>query len=106
MNRDVNYLRSEVFAESSEDWNDVYLKIKDIRKGDVFYECEQGVNYKLVATTNARRISDGWYCNVKNSDGESFEFFVSDNTNHPGPNLFREPQYITKYNEKLVYLLD
>lgn len=82
-----------------------YLHIKDIRKGDVFFECDRSNNYKLIALTNARRISDGWYCIVQNIYGEKKEIFVSNMTKHPTPNFFTEPQYVTEYEKELVYII-
>jgi hypothetical protein len=101
----VNFLRLKDFSNLGEDWEDVYLEVKNIRKGDVFYECERGVNYQLTALTSARRISDGWYCVAKNSSGEKVEIFVSEMTQHPGPNLFKEPQYVSEYRKKIVYII-
>lgn len=101
----VDFLRPKDFSNLGEEWSDIYLEVKNIRKGDVFYECERGNNYQLVALTSARRISDGWYCIAKNSSGEKVEIFVSEMTQHPGPNLFREPQYFSEYKKEIVYII-
>jgi len=101
----VKILRPKNF-DLNEEWSDTYLEVKNIRKGDVFFECERYNNYQLVALTNARRISDGWYCIAENLMKEKVEIFVSEMTQHPGPNLFREPQYVTEVNKEIVYVID
>ena len=105
MEKGIQFLKPTDF-DFGEEFEDIYVKIKDIRKNDVFYECERGVNYKLVALTSARRISNGWYCVVENSEKEKIELFVSDMTNHPGPNLFLEPRFLTKVETQIVYIIE
>jgi hypothetical protein len=105
MENGVKFLRPRDF-KFGEDWLDVYLEVKNIRKGDVFFECVRGVNYKLVALTSARRINDGWYCIAENTEREKIEIFYSEMTKYPGPNLFREPQYLTEYEDELVYEIE
>lgn len=86
------------------EYEDVYLKVKDIRRGDVFYECDRGENYKLKALTNARRINEGWYVIAKTKDGKRVDIYASEKTTHPGPNLYREPQYFfAEKKGKIVY---
>lgn len=90
-----------------EKFKDIYVEVKEILKGDVIYECVRGCNYELVALTNARRINDGWYCIVENSKKEVLELFMSDLTSYPGPNLFREPRFITKVEKNnVIYIID
>jgi len=106
MGNGVKFLKPKDFANLGEEWTDVYLEVKNIRKGDVFYECERGSNYRLVALTSARRISDGWYCIVENSEKEKFEIFMSEMTNRPGPNLFWEPQFVMELEKEIVYMIE
>lgn len=105
MENEIKFLRPRDF-NFGEEWTDVYLEVKNIRKGDVFFECERGGNYRLLALTSARRVSDGWYCIAENSNREKVEIFVSEITNHPGPKLYREPQYITEFKKEMVYMID
>ena len=102
----VDFLRPRDFYNLGENCDDIYLKVKNVRRGDLFFECEKGVNYKLTALTNARRISDGWYFIAMNSFGEKVEIFASEMTQHPGPNFFKEPQYVTEYNKEIVYIIE
>ena len=105
MENGIKFLRPRDF-HFGENWDDVYLEVKNIRCGDVFFECERNTNYQLTALTSARRVSDGWYCIAQNLSGEKFEIFVSEMTQHPGPNLFREPRYVTEHKKELVYIID
>lgn len=97
--KNLNFIRPEQ-CDLGENWVDYYLKISDIKKGETFYECERGFNYQLQALEDARRTREGWTCKVKSSDDKVVEIYVSANTQHPGPNLFRTPQYLTCDDEK------
>ena len=91
-----------------DNWNDYYLELKNLQKGDIFYECESrtGANYELKALEDAKKIKNGWICKVQTSDNQVMEFFVSANTSYIGPNLFRAPQYLTQLeNGKYAYVV-
>ena len=89
------------------DDENVYLKVKDIRRGDVFYECERGENYKLKSLTNAQRMNEGWYVIALTKNGHKVEIYASEKTTHPGPNLYREPQYfLAEKKGKIVYQIN
>jgi len=87
-------------CDLGENWVDYYLEIANIKKGETFYECERGFNYQLEALEDAKKLRDGWYCRVQNTKNEVVELFVSADTHHHGPNLFRAPQYLTCDEEK------
>jgi hypothetical protein len=106
MKNGIKFLKPKDFYNLGENWEDIYIEVKNIKRGDVFFECERGNNYQLKALTGARRISDGWYCIAETISGEKVEIFMSDMTQHPGPNLFREPRYTTKYNKEIIYMLN
>lgn len=72
-----------------------WLQIKDIREGEIFFECECGKNYQLEAVEDAKEIDNGWICKVKDSSNKIFEFFISANTEYKKINLFRIPQIIS-----------
>jgi hypothetical protein len=90
-----------------DEWENYYVELKKIRKGDVFYECENGLNYKLEAVEDARQENDGWTCVVKDKKGEIYEVYVSGGTRYFGPNLFWTPQHLT-VNElnNSIYIID
>lgn len=105
MKNGIKFLRPKDFYNLGENWDDVYVEVKNIKKGDIFFECEKGHNHQLEAITNARRIGDGFYVVAQTPEGEKFEIFYSEHTSHPGPNLYKEPKYLTKIDKELVYLI-
>lgn len=94
-------------CDLGENWVDYYLEISNLKQGQVFYECERGINYQLKALEDAKKLEDGWYCKVQNTQNEVVELYVSATTmSYPGPNFFRTPQYLTCDEEKgSVYLI-
>lgn len=68
------------------------IKIKDIKKGDVFYECEYGKNMQFLALTDAYEQDEGWAVKGQGIHGE-IEFYS--NSKYPAyhPKLYREAQY-------------
>ena len=105
MESGVKFLRSKEF-DFEENCSEIFVEVKKIKKHDVFYECEKGINYRLVALTNARKMGDGWYCVVENSKGSKVEIFVSEYTKHHGPNLFWEPRFLTEVKNELLYIVE
>jgi len=107
MKKGIKMLPPDLF-NYGEDWTDYYLELKNLKKGDVFYECasRNGENYELKAVEDARKTRNGWMCKVKKRDNEIVEFFVSADTTYYGPNLFRSPQHLTQLeNGKYVYVI-
>lgn len=105
MGQGIKILKPKDF-NMEEDLSDVYLEVKNIKKGDVFFECNRMTNHRLVALTNARRISDGFYVVAETIDGEKIEIFYSCFTSYPGPNFYIEPQYLTKVENELIYIIE
>ena len=106
-NEITNYLRPSEIDFGREEWSEINLEIKNIKKGDIFYECERGVNYQLTAVTDSQESNEGWMCLVKDKNGEMHELYISNNTNYRGPNFFVEPLFVTKDEDKgIVYLID
>lgn len=102
----VDFLVPQDFENLIEEYDEIHLDVRKIKKGDIFYECEKGINYKLIAISNAKKVGDGWYCLVKNSSGKKYQIFISNITNYPCSNLFKEPQFLTKINNKIIYLIE
>jgi hypothetical protein len=93
-------------CDLGENWVDYYLSISNIKKGELFYECERGLNHQLKAIEDAKKTRDGWYCKVQNTKNEVVELYVSADTQYHGPNFFRTPQYLTCDEEMgSVYLI-
>lgn len=90
-----------------EEWKDYYVRIKDLRKGDVFYECSgSGENYELRVKENPKKTKEGWFCLVEDNRNEVYDFFVSTNTICEEPNFFWAPMNLSKLdNGEYVYLI-
>ena len=86
---------------------DTFLEVKDIRQGDVIYECDNthyGVNFEFKALSNAEKTSEGWVCLVEDNDGETFEIFVSGKTDGVYlPKFYRIPQYLEQEQDGEFY---
>ena len=96
MKATVKFVKPNVFNDY-EDWNDYYVQIKDLRKGDVFYECSKsGENFELKVLENPKKTTEGWFCLVETSKKEVHDFFVSAYTSYNGPNLFWAPIHLSK----------
>ena len=97
--KNISFIKPDE-CDLGEEWVDYYLEVSNIKKGETLYECERGCNYQLKALEDAKKFKDGWYCKVRNSQNEVVELYVSADTQHHGPNLFRMPQYLTSDEEK------
>lgn len=107
MKQETKILPPDLF-NYGESWNDYYLELKHLKKGDVFYECasRSGENYELRAIEDARKTNNGWICKVQTSDKQIVEFYVSADTTYNGPDLFRAPQHLTQLeNGKYAYVV-
>lgn len=79
------------------------IKIKDIKKGDTFFECEYGDNVEYEAINDAYRAEQdsGWAvdgtligCNEVNANiGYKQRFYCSDKFEGYGPKLYWQEQY-------------
>lgn len=74
--------------------DDISINIRDIKCGDLFWECEQGQDALFVATDNAHREPHGWGVNgCEIPGGKPQHFFVNDRAGGYGPRLYTMPQY-------------
>ncbi len=73
------------------------LKIGDIKKGDVFYECEAGRNIQMTALGNARKVtshgSKGYALKARLEDGELITLFEAFNAGAYGLRLYKMAMY-------------
>lgn len=58
------------------------LKLKEIKKGQVFWECQSSWNMRMVALEDARTDKKGTYCEVSTATGFLTLFQASDVTTH------------------------
>lgn len=77
-----------------------YINLKEIKKGDRFYECERGENLLLEALSDAKKVENGWKCLAKSSKG-IMELFVSASTEYFGPSFYWKPKYFYQSDKKL-----
>ena len=83
-----------------------FLFLNQIKKGDVFYDYERGVNIKMEALSDAKEINEGWSCKVKTSKGEQFIYAI-ENTYYK-PIFFWFPYY-SSYNsseKNLIFVIE
>lgn len=75
------------------------IHIKDIKKDQVFYECERGSNIKWVALEDCRIIDDptrkGYVCRARDEEGDEMELFEAFEVGGYGLRLYSEPQYLS-----------
>lgn len=77
------------------DLDDAYIEVKDLKRGDVIFECEKGENLYLQAVTDAQPIGSGWVCMVQDFKGHQHEIYVSGGTKSLyTPMLYKVPQYL------------
>lgn len=100
MKNGIKFLPLNIFNQEG-DWDDFYLEIKSLKKGDIFYESDNrnGSNFELKAIEDAKKTRNGWICKAQKTNGEIVELYVStsastyiNNTSYSGPNLFKIPQ--------------
>lgn len=83
--------------DHKEEYLDYFVQIKNLRKGDVFYECsESGENYELRVVENPKKTGEGWFCLVETLAGDILDFFVSANTSYKKINLFWAPIHLSQ----------
>jgi len=90
---DKKSLKIEDFEDLMKEQDD-FVEVKDIKKGDLIYECDFsiGLNYEFKAITDAHPYEKGWKCLLKNKEGEEFEIYVSGGTKPMYlPTLYRSP---------------
>ena len=102
----IKIVKPSVF-NCGDEWGDYFLRIRDLRKGDVFYECSRsGENYELRVIENPKKTKEGWFCLVENTSKEVFDFFVSSSTSYLEPNLFWAPIHLSRLdNGEYVYMI-
>lgn len=70
------------------------INIRDIKTGDLFWECEQGQDALFIATSDAKREMNGVGVTGREiPGGKSQHFFEGDRAGAYGPRLYAAPQY-------------
>jgi hypothetical protein len=99
MKQGIKILPPDLFNGDG-NWDDYYLEIKHLKRGDIFYESDNrnALNYQLKALEDAKKTKNGWICKAQTADGNIVELYVSAATfssSFPGPNLFKLPQILS-----------
>jgi len=82
----------------------MHLKISELKRGQIVYECERGVNIQLRITRGSHRAEnkEGWYdgwraCARTTHDNSKVVLFCADKIGLAyGPRLYNEPAYLGK----------
>jgi hypothetical protein len=85
-----------------------FLDLKNLKKGDVFYECyfKSGKNYELKLKENPVLLKNGIECIVETLNGDEVDIYISGDTEYKHLNLFKVPQNLTKIDDKkFVYII-
>lgn len=69
----------------------MFISVKDIKKDQVFYECESGFNDKYQALTDAYQENDGWAVDAQDDQNNTIHFYA--HAGYASPNLYTCPQY-------------
>lgn len=80
------------------------IHIKELKKGQVVYECEYGQNIRLTVTEDGHRKIDenhnGWAATATTDKGNEIELFVDHKITAYGPRLYDAPAYATWSSRK------
>lgn len=68
------------------------IKLKDIKKGQTFFECQYGCNVQWEALEDAKVQDSGHACLSKRTDGSTLELFCAKGMDHY-LKLYSEPEY-------------
>ena len=78
------------------------MKYKELKIGDVFYECQSGHNLKMIVTSTPI-IKDGkitW--TAKNMLGDEVDYLVTEGLEHYCPRIYDRPQYVSIKDGKMI----
>lgn len=72
------------------------MRISDpmvLKVGDVFYESDYGINYKMTVTKAPSFDNDQWRWEAKNSAGSEVGYLITKGFEHYGPRIYTFPAY-------------
>lgn len=87
-------------------------EIQNFKIGDVFYECEMGMNIEARVTSEpVATFSEGldkrqWTWTAENTqNGKQINYLLTEGMSHYGPRLYRMPQYCRMVNGEMTFPL-
>lgn len=87
------------------------LSPSDIKVGDIFYECEAGMNIEAKVTvapivSNEFEGRKQWSWKAENTqNGDTIDYLITEGLEHYGPRLYRQPQYCRVSNGEISFPL-
>lgn len=84
-------------------------EIRFLEAGDIFYECEYGLNieakvikkpvaeYVEIFSNKPKKLQYKWEA-VNTKNGATIDYLMTESLVHYGPRLYKRPQYITIEN--------
>ena len=84
------------------------MKPDNLNVGDVFYECQYGINIKVEVITRPKyTLEDNrrhWVWIGKNvCDGSIINYALTEGLDHYGPRIYSEPQYCHFIDGEIVF---
>ena len=70
------------------------LKPSDLEIGDVFYECEYGINLRMTVQTKPIKENGQWTWKASTKDGEEVSYLITEGLEHYGPRIYKTPMYL------------
>lgn len=87
------------------------LEPLDLKIGDIFYECESGINIEA-KVTEAVTEHEGFegrkqwkWKAVNTQNGKEISYMLTDGLSHYGPRLYKSPQYARVVNGEFDFPL-
>jgi hypothetical protein len=66
----------------------------DLEVGDVFYECQYGINLHMVVTEAVVFQNNRWTWKAIADDGKAIDYLTTKGYEHYGPKLYSMPAYV------------
>lgn len=87
------------------------LQLKDLKVGNIFYECQYGINIEfevsevpVSSTVNLMgKERTQWTWKAKTKKGIEEDFLLTEGLEHYGPKLYRAPQYVKVRKDGSLY---
>lgn len=84
---------------------EIYINLNKIKKGDIFYECENNINLKMEALTDVVKNNEGYSFSAKSTLGICEIFISKYNSSIDMPNFCWEPIFFEICKGKLKYII-
>lgn len=84
---------------------------EDLEVGDVFYECQYGINLEFVVKTPIVKSKgfedrDTYDWTAVSKKGTTTNFRLTKGLEHYGPRIYEQPQYATIKNGEIDFIIE